>query len=530
MTLISEKPYAAARAATTLTALAVLSPVAGLVMEMTLAWRFGASGTVDAFRIVSLILVLGNQFFLSQLLPNVLVPLLSEYRTKGTEQEGWGLAFSFAGLLGLVSLIIVAWVWFEPGTLIGLLGPGLTGAAKADAVFLVRYFSLAFLLMGWSGVMGSILYIHRIFWLPPACQLLTNLFVITAIFSVGSELGGGSIAVGILLGSLLMFGLHLYFLGKIAKTSNIRLLTCLKMGNWDGVLKTIRLSFPLIGMIFASQWGSIIINRTLSELPPGTLANFGYAFKLLALVGILPVSLSTVIFPAFSDAHARNNASKFTRLVTRAIRMTLLLTIPIACVLFVVRFPLSRLLFNRGAMSSAALAEISRLFGVLVMGAPAGALMAILFKVSFSVQDTKSPAVVTFISALIITWLVPFTSKVAEADGIAVAYIAVTWAGVFGLLSYQVWRYRTIHVWEMARYLGSMAVLCAGVMLSAIAVQTFVGIINMPNGVTSIVFEIGVIALFSIVVAYGISQWLKISDASEIWRYVWWQARNLGKL
>ena len=522
----TKQPYSKAQAATTLTALAVLSPVVGLTVEMTLAWRFGASTTVDAFRIASLILVFGNQLFLGLLLPNVMVPLLSEYRAKGTEQEGWQLAFYFAGLLGLVSLILVAWVWFDPGTLIGLLGPGLTGAAKAAGVLLVRYFSLAFLLMGWSGVMSSILYIHRIFWLPPACQLFTNLFVITAVFSVGSELGGGSIALGILLGSLLMFGLHFYFLDKIAKTSNIRLLTCLKMGKEEGVLKAIRLSLPLIGMIFASQWGSIIINRALSQLPSGSLATYGYAFKLMAFVGILPASLLTVMFPSFSDAYAQNNTHEFTRLVTRSIRMSLFLTVPIACVLFAVRFPLARVLFDRGAMSGAALAEISRLFGFLIVGAPAGVLMAILLKVSFSVHNAKIPATVTFISALLITWLVPFASKAAGANGIAAAYVTVTWSGVLGLLSYQVWRYRTIHFREMMRYSGSLAVVCAGIMLSAVPVHTFVVMIDMPNGIISALFEIGLIALSSIVVVYIISRFLKIDEASEIWQYVWWQLRR----
>ena len=44
---------------------------------------------IDAFRIASLILVFGNQLFLGQLLPNVVVPLLSGYRAKGIEREGW---------------------------------------------------------------------------------------------------------------------------------------------------------------------------------------------------------------------------------------------------------------------------------------------------------------------------------------------------------------------------------------------------------------------------------------------------------
>ncbi len=105
MTYFAKQPYTTAQAASTLTVLAVLSPVADLAVEMALAWRFEASSMIDTFRIASLILVFGNQLFLSQLLPNIVVPLLSEYRAKVIEREGWRLAFSFAGLLGVVSLI-----------------------------------------------------------------------------------------------------------------------------------------------------------------------------------------------------------------------------------------------------------------------------------------------------------------------------------------------------------------------------------------------------------------------------------------
>ena len=46
----ARKPYATAKSASALTALSVLSPLAGLAVEMALAFRFGASVTVDAFR------------------------------------------------------------------------------------------------------------------------------------------------------------------------------------------------------------------------------------------------------------------------------------------------------------------------------------------------------------------------------------------------------------------------------------------------------------------------------------------------
>jgi len=521
------QPYAKAQAATTLSAFAILSPIVGLGVEMVLSWHFGASDTVDAFRIASLILVLGNQLFFGQLLPNVVVPFLCEYRAKDIEREGWRLAFSFAGIFGFVSLIFVAWLWFNPEVLVGLLGPGLAGSGKADAVLLIRYFSLAFVLMVWSGVMSGVLYAYRIFWLPPASQLLTNLFVIASIFFIGSEWGSKSIALGVFVGSLVMFVLHLYFLGHIARTSSIRLLVCLKMGPWSGVIKALRLSVPLIGMIFMGQWGVIIINRVLSEMPTGTLASFGYAWKLLLLVGVLPASLSTVMFPAFSDAKVCNNPFEFSRLVTRAIRMILLLTLPFASLLFILREPVVTILFERGLMSSAAVTLTSQLFGVLVIGSPSGALIAILYKVSFSVQDTKTPAIATFISALLITWLVPFASEMAGASGVAWAFIAISWFNTLGLLSYQAWQYRPIGILELMRYLGLLAVLCAGVVFSAMAMRTVFELFAMPMVVTTMLLKVSIITVFSMVVGYGISQCLKIGEASEIWEYLWWQMRRL---
>jgi len=91
-TQLAEEPYAATRSAAILTVLSVLSPFSGLLMEMVLAWGYGASGVVDAFRIASLLLVLGNQLFFGYLLPHVTVPLFSEYRAQkdlNTRDGGW---------------------------------------------------------------------------------------------------------------------------------------------------------------------------------------------------------------------------------------------------------------------------------------------------------------------------------------------------------------------------------------------------------------------------------------------------------
>jgi len=279
--------------------------------------------------------------------------------------------------------------------------------------------------------------------------------------------------------------------------------------------------------IIIGQWGSIIINRVLSEMPLGTLAEFGYAWKLLTLISLLPAGVATVIFPSFSDAHANNDLPEFSRLVTRAFRMTLLLTLHLATVLFVERMPLVRLIFERGTMDITAVAETAQLFGILLVGAPAGALSAALYKVAFSMQDTKSPTIVAIISALAITVLVPHAAETGGANGVAWAFSAITWRSTLIMLGYQIFRYRITPLWEVLRYFSLLSTLCIGVALPIMAIRALFEL-NMPMMLSLALLEMALAVLTFIIVGYGLSRILGIHESSEIGRYIKWQLRQIA--
>ena len=520
------KPFAATRSAVVLTVLSVLSPLSGLVMEMVLAWRFGASGTVDAYRIAALVLVLGTQLFFGYLLPHVVVPLFAEYRAKGLEYEGWRLTFSLALILSWVTLIFIACVWSDAEALVGLLGPGLETSGRKDAQLLMRCFSLAFLLMVWSGVASGILNVYRVFWLSAIAQILPNLFVVLVVFAMGKALGVGVLALGILLGYTVMLGLFAYALFRISKGAGIRLSDCLKVGPRDGLLKALHLSIPLIVTIFIGQWGIIFINRALSGMSLGTLAEFGYAWKLLALISLIPAGLATVIFPAFSEAYANNNRFEFSRLVTRAIRMTLLLTLPLAAALFVERIPIVSLMFGRGGMSITAVTETAQLFGILLIAAPAGALNAALCKVAFSMHDTKSPTAVALISALAITGMVPYAATVSGADGVALAYGAIIWGSTLLMLGYQIFRYRIMPLMGILRYLSTLMVLCIGGVLPVMAIHLLFEL-NTKMTFAFALLEVTLAGLVFIMVGYALSRLVVVHELNEIWCYIKWQFQQI---
>src|SRR2546425_12717493 len=152
---MSRNHYATARAAATLSGLAVLSPLAGLAVEIALAWRFGASPTVDAFRIGMLLLVFGQQLFVIQILPHAVVPVFAEYRGRGQEKEAWHVALSVANLLLVPAILFSVLVFFHPEPIVGLLAPGLAGEARETGAVFVRWVVPAASLLVLEGVVAG---------------------------------------------------------------------------------------------------------------------------------------------------------------------------------------------------------------------------------------------------------------------------------------------------------------------------------------------------------------------------------------
>src|SRR5260370_39977364 len=99
--------HSMAKSIFTVTALSLLTPMIGLGVESAVAWRFGVSPTVDAYRTAYLIINLGTTLFFGQFLPSVVVPLVAQHCAKGEEELGWRLALSLGQLITFLTLPIV---------------------------------------------------------------------------------------------------------------------------------------------------------------------------------------------------------------------------------------------------------------------------------------------------------------------------------------------------------------------------------------------------------------------------------------
>lgn len=429
--------HGVARSAVGLSLLSLLSPITGVAVEIALAGKLGASATMDAYRIASIVTAFGWQFFIVDIMPILIVPLIARSRSRGKEIETWTIPFSI-GNLSLIPTTVICLVTFaRPGPALALLAPGLVGSGKASAVLFVRCFALTFIPLVWAGVATGILYAKSVFWVPVGASIGGNLVILIALLAARG--GGADLALvtGTLAASLLTLVLFMITLLLLMRRAEVplRVLGSFDLNN-DILASNLARSLPLMALVFVGQAASIAINRVLSREPSGTLATFGYAWKLLALVSLVPGALAVVMFPRFAQARFSSAPDGFRTICTKALRMGLYIALPLAGACFALRFPLTLLLFRRGAFSLDAAATTSHFFGLLLLAAPATAFSTYLQRIFYAAQDTFTPSLIQSAAFLLQVIFAPLIGGKFGGEGLCLL-VAVTQLLVCTLLSYR---------------------------------------------------------------------------------------------
>ena len=461
------------------TVLSLMGPISGLLMEMVLAWGYGSSSSIDALRVSTLILGFGAQFLSLYLLPHLLIPVFSEYKSRFEEKKWWGLCFTVVVVVSLVVSLFAIYVFNSPWYIVDLLGPGLKGGGGyKDAQLLVRYFSIVLILMAWCGVLISILNSYRIFWIGSLLQIIPNIAVILWVIFNFNKLDIEILGKSTLIGYFAMATILLIAVYGVAKKNGINLRRDIKISKINELFSILKRALPLILVILIGQWGIVEINRALSELSGGTLSNFGFAWKLLAITSIMPVGIGAVLLPAFSDVYSRDDVSGLRDLAKSAFRMTAYLTMPMALFLFIEKNEIVQLLFGGKNMGVGALEGTALIFGFLVIGAPASAIALTMSKIAVVINDKFTLVGISILVSIITGFLSSSVGNAWGENGLAIMCTILAWLGLFIQFSYQAMRYKIIGLKESINYLLGMGAIC---IICALGLKLFNSIIDFTG-------------------------------------------------
>jgi putative peptidoglycan lipid II flippase len=197
--------------------------------------------------------------------------------------------------------------------------------------------------------------------------------------------------------------------------------------DFKSLRRVLRLAGPLVAGGLVGQMSGAIVARSLSRLAAGSLAAFGYSWKLGQIVLLTPGALSTVLFPRLSDTFHSRSPEEFSESYVRALRALFFVTIPMTFLAYSLREPIVRLLLQRGAFSLSAAQLTAALFGLLILGAPGGAAVTYLERIFYATQETTLPVIVSISCTVIAMALVPSLAVSFGVAGIASIYMLLPW-------------------------------------------------------------------------------------------------------
>ncbi len=396
----TEDTHGISRAAGVIGAATLVSRILGFLRDITLANVFGASPSADAFYIAYRIPNLLRELFAEGSMSSAFIPVFTEYHSTRTKEEAWKLASAaFTTLLTLVTGVTLIGIVAAP-SLVWLLAPGLHSntAQLATTTLLTQIMFPYLLFVSLAALAMGILNSLRAFAIPALAPVFFNICVIVFALLISPLFNQAivAVAIGIVVGGLAQF---------------IMQLPALKKKGWGlswnfhpthpGVLKMGKLLIPSLLGLAVTQI-NLTISTILASYFEGGPTYLFYGMRLIQFpLGIFGVALATATLPTLSKQAAQGAFDELRTTVTFSLRMVLFVILPSMAGLMLLRTPIIHLFFEHGAFTPQnTVGTASALLGFSV-GLWAFASYRILATAFYSLQDTRTPAVVAIFSVLL---------------------------------------------------------------------------------------------------------------------------------
>jgi putative peptidoglycan lipid II flippase len=458
-----------ARTASFLATLSLLSKPVNFLRDVVVAALFGTTAAKDAFLVAWAIpdLISG---LVTEGLSGVLVPIFSEFVSKGDEARAWRIASSIANaIVLLLALAGVGVLVFAPA-LVSALAPAFPPASHDLAVRLTRLLAISMVFLGLQGLITSVLNAHQRFVAPGLAPLTFNIAVCVVVLATAGRLGIDSLALAFVAGVICSILIQLPRLPweRLRYTPTIDV-------HDEGTRRFGRLVGPLmLGTLILSSAG--VINRIFASfLPEGSLAALDFALRTTGPAYVIAPALATVLLPTLARQASLGQWDDFRARLTLGVRMHLLVAIPASAGFIILSEPIIRLLFQRGAFDERSTAMTAAALAWYSLGLTVYGLYYLLINTFYALQNTVIRIQAGLV--LVATYVVGNVVLIGPmgANGIALSYgLAHTAACVLLLVRLA----KRLDGWRVERDVAGFALrlLAATAVMSAAALALRVGL------------------------------------------------------
>lgn len=323
------------------------SSILGVIRESAIAYQFGATGVTDAYLIAMIIPTLFINLIRGSI-TNTFITVYGGRLARGETEASWRMANIVISLLSVGLFLLVGLLFLFSREVVQLVAPAYIGEQLTLATGMTKVLLPSILLGGVMGILVGINNAHHSFFIPSLIWPLSNVIVILSIFLLGPRLGIYGLAVGTLIGAFAQFLIQIPTARKHGWRYSFSL-------DWkdSGVQEILWLVTPFILSAAASQVNLIIDRMLATSLPQGVVSALYFANKLVFLPqSVFTAALGMVVFPLLVQTASKGDWQGVVEGVYRAVRLLTLILLPAIAGIYVLRYPLVRLLFEHGAFKA----------------------------------------------------------------------------------------------------------------------------------------------------------------------------------
>lgn len=392
-----------------------LSKLTGFVKLILMTDQFGLSTDADALTAAIQLPDLFMQMVSGGALAAALIPVYSDYVTNRPKSEQRDLGSTVVTLvalvLGSVFLVVLA---FAPWIARVILVPHFSAEAQILVAQLMRIVVFSALIVGVSAVLSAMLHTHQHFILPALADVVIDLGQIVGILLLAERYGVFGVAWGGVIGSCCHLLVQLP--AVIRKGIEIRPKLALQL---QGVREVLRLMGPRLVTIGGAQLSDIIVIRSASQLPEGSVSGYYYALLLIGIpVSLFGWAIGTVIFPTMAEQFNQRDHDGLRQTATNGFLALSSLMFPAAVGLVALGRTGIQFIFERGEFDASSTALMYSIVIILSLRILSDSGLVVFERIFYARHNTRT-----------VMWfsLVWFTTYVVSA------VILIPTIGVLGL-------------------------------------------------------------------------------------------------
>ncbi|MCH5283211.1 MAG: murein biosynthesis integral membrane protein MurJ [Treponema sp.] len=380
--------------------LTMISRVLGLVREMTKARFLGTGALADAFGIAFLFPNLLRRLFAENSISVAFIPTFKEYLEgdKSREEMREFVCATFTLVSFLTAVVVCVGMLVTP-FLVRIFLKSDEIAIIAETSLLTRIMFPYLFVISVAACFQGILNGENIFLPSGFTPILFNLCVIGGTYILSPKMANPAraMSVGVIVGGFIQAAFQLPFVFKSGWP--IKFISLKKTFSNPGTKKVVALIVPTIIGTASYQLNDLISTALAGRCGEGVISSLQYSLRLQELIlGVFAVSIGTIILPDLSSFAKRGQWSEHNSMLTWAIKIIALITIPITFYSLITGREIIQLVYKSRRFDDTSVALTLTAFTFHIAGLFFTALNRIVSPAFYAQGNTKLPTLAGIIS------------------------------------------------------------------------------------------------------------------------------------